>query len=202
MKLWYVNTDAPFTVYTSSTSSVESSIICTYSTNGKHTYKVLEGKPEENKWVNTSKMDLYGIWWNGVVWIHVTRDRDYWRAPVSKVINLRIPRISGNFQTSWESISFWTKRFSPRNYSHKSLNGVCRVRNLVEILYKSFYYELSRNCDFQAHCCTIMHGLHQTVNGLFHKSRLSRFTYCQNSIWKNSTKSCVVISILGRNDSQ
>jgi hypothetical protein len=35
-------------------------------------------------------MDLKGIGWEGVEWIHMAQDRDRWRAVVSAVMNLRV----------------------------------------------------------------------------------------------------------------
>jgi hypothetical protein len=36
-------------------------------------------------------MDLRGIGWDGVDWIELAQDRDYWRALAKKVMNLRVP---------------------------------------------------------------------------------------------------------------
>jgi hypothetical protein len=36
-------------------------------------------------------MDLREIGWDGINWIHLTQDRDKWRALVNKVMNLRVP---------------------------------------------------------------------------------------------------------------
>jgi hypothetical protein len=36
-------------------------------------------------------MDVGEIEWSGTDWFHVTEDRDWWRALVSTVVNLRAP---------------------------------------------------------------------------------------------------------------
>jgi hypothetical protein len=35
-------------------------------------------------------MDLRGIGWGGLEWIHLAQDRDRWRAVVSAVMNIRV----------------------------------------------------------------------------------------------------------------
>jgi hypothetical protein len=42
-------------------------------------------------WVDNIKMDLREIGWSGMDWIHLTQDRDQWRALVKTVMNLRVP---------------------------------------------------------------------------------------------------------------
>jgi hypothetical protein len=42
-------------------------------------------------------MDLREIGWNGMDWIELAHDRDKWRTLVNTVINLRVPKIAGNF---------------------------------------------------------------------------------------------------------
>jgi hypothetical protein len=57
------------------------------------------GKPEgkrplgrlRSRWVNIVKMDLRVIGWDGVDWIDMAQDRDWWRALVNTVLNLRVP---------------------------------------------------------------------------------------------------------------
>jgi hypothetical protein len=36
-------------------------------------------------------MNLKGIGWKGVEWIHLAQDRDQWQAVVNTVMNLRFP---------------------------------------------------------------------------------------------------------------
>jgi hypothetical protein len=43
------------------------------------------------RWEDNIKMDLREIGWVGMEWIQVVRDKDQWRAPVNKVVNLRVP---------------------------------------------------------------------------------------------------------------
>jgi hypothetical protein len=36
-------------------------------------------------------MDVKKVGWAGVDWIDLAQDKDYWRAPVNTVMNLRVP---------------------------------------------------------------------------------------------------------------
>jgi hypothetical protein len=65
---------------------------------GEKSVKVLVGKPEgkrplerpRRRWENGVRMDLREIGLGGVGWIRLTQDRDWWRAVVSAVMNLRV----------------------------------------------------------------------------------------------------------------
>jgi hypothetical protein len=60
---------------------------------------VLVGKPEgkrplgkpRRRWVDSIKIDLREVRWDGLDWIDLAQDRDQWRALVNTVMNLRIP---------------------------------------------------------------------------------------------------------------
>jgi hypothetical protein len=62
-------------------------------------YRILVGEPEgkrplgrpRHRWVDTIKIDLREIGWDGVDWIDLGEDRDKWRARVNTVMNLRFP---------------------------------------------------------------------------------------------------------------
>jgi hypothetical protein len=41
--------------------------------------------------VDNIKIDLRGIRWDNMDWIHLAQDRDQWRALVKTVMNLRDP---------------------------------------------------------------------------------------------------------------
>jgi hypothetical protein len=64
----------------------------------KKVYKVLVGKPEENrplrrprrKWEDWIKLDLGEIGWDVVDWIQLAQNRDRWLAVVSVVMNLQV----------------------------------------------------------------------------------------------------------------
>jgi hypothetical protein len=43
------------------------------------------------------KMDLRDIGWNGMEWINLTLDRDYWRTFMNTVMNLLVPYDIGKF---------------------------------------------------------------------------------------------------------
>jgi hypothetical protein len=61
-------------------------------------YKVLVGNPEEkrplgrlrHRWEDGIKMDCREIGWEGVEWIHLVQDRDWWWALVNMVMNPQI----------------------------------------------------------------------------------------------------------------
>jgi hypothetical protein len=42
-------------------------------------------------------MDFRGLRWGGMDWIDLAQDRDWWRAFVNMVVNLRAPYNFGNF---------------------------------------------------------------------------------------------------------
>jgi hypothetical protein len=62
-------------------------------------YRILVGKSEGNRlpgrrrhrWVDSVKMDLREIGWDGVDWIDMAQDRDQWKTLVNTVLNLRVP---------------------------------------------------------------------------------------------------------------
>jgi hypothetical protein len=64
-----------------------------------HAYRILVGKPEgkrplgrpRRRWVDSIKMDLGEIGWDGRDWIELAQDRDQWRALVNTATNLRVP---------------------------------------------------------------------------------------------------------------
>jgi hypothetical protein len=61
--------------------------------------RILAGKPEGKRplgrtrrtWLNSIKIDLKGIGWDGMDWFDLPQDRDQWRAIVNTVMNLRVP---------------------------------------------------------------------------------------------------------------
>ena len=66
---------------------------------GRSAFKILTGKPAGNrrlgrprcKWEDSIRMDLKEIGMNTSNWVDLTQDRDYWRALVNAVSNLRVP---------------------------------------------------------------------------------------------------------------
>jgi hypothetical protein len=65
-------------------------------------YNILVGRPEgrrrrrplgrpRRRWEDTIKMDLRGIGFGDVDWIHWAQDRDRWWALVNTVMNLQVP---------------------------------------------------------------------------------------------------------------
>jgi hypothetical protein len=67
--------------------------------NEKNALRILVRKSEGKKplgiprrrWEDAIKMDIRGIGWNGMYYIHLAQDRDQWRALVNTVMNLRVP---------------------------------------------------------------------------------------------------------------
>jgi len=66
-------------------------------------YRILVGKPEgkrplgrpRRRWEDNFKMDPQEVGCGGVDWIDLAQDRDRWRALVSTVMNLRVPKMRG-----------------------------------------------------------------------------------------------------------
>ena len=64
---------------------------------------VLVGKPEgkrplwrpRRRWEDNMKMDLQEVEWGCGDWMELAQDRDRWRALVSAVRNLRVPKMRG-----------------------------------------------------------------------------------------------------------
>jgi len=61
-------------------------------------YNILVEKPEGKRplgrprfrWEDNIRIDLREIGWYGVDWMHLTQDRDQWRALVDTVMNLQV----------------------------------------------------------------------------------------------------------------
>ena len=66
-------------------------------------HRVLVGKPEEKRpmgsprrrWENNIKMDLQEVGGGCGDWMELAEDRDRWRALVSTVMNLQVPKMRG-----------------------------------------------------------------------------------------------------------
>ena len=75
---------------------------------GRRVHRVLVGRPEGKRplgrprlrWEDNIKMDLQGVGGGCGDWIELAHYRDMWRAFVSTVMNLRVPKKAGNFLTS------------------------------------------------------------------------------------------------------
>jgi hypothetical protein len=65
----------------------------------RNAYKIFVGKPKEKRllgrprrrWVDSIKMDLREIGWDGMDWLDLAQDRNQWRALVHTETNLRVP---------------------------------------------------------------------------------------------------------------
>ena len=66
-------------------------------------HRVLVGKPEgkrplgrpRHRWEDNIKMDLQGVGGGCGEWMELAQDRDRWRALVSTVMNLGVPKMRG-----------------------------------------------------------------------------------------------------------
>ena len=66
-------------------------------------YRILVGKPEgkrplerpRSRWEDNIKTDLQEVGFRGMDWIELAQDMDRWRALVSTVMNLRVPKMRG-----------------------------------------------------------------------------------------------------------
>jgi len=70
---------------------------------GRGVYRVLVGRPEgkrplgrtRRRWEDNIKMDLQEVGGSCGDWMELAEDRDRWRALVSTVMNLRVPKMRG-----------------------------------------------------------------------------------------------------------
>jgi len=71
---------------------------------GRGVYRALVGKPEgkrplgggpRRRWKDNIKMDLQAVGGGCGDWMELAEDRDIWRALVSTMINLRVPKMRG-----------------------------------------------------------------------------------------------------------
>ena len=81
---------------------------------GRGVYRVPGGKPEgkrqlgrhRRRWEDNIKMDLQEVGADCEDWMELAEDRDRWRALVSTVINLRVPKMRGISRLAAEPVSF------------------------------------------------------------------------------------------------
>ena len=70
---------------------------------GRVVHRVLVGRPEgkrplgrpRRRWGDNIKMDLHEVGGGCEDWMELAQDRDRWRALVSTVMNLRVPKMRG-----------------------------------------------------------------------------------------------------------
>jgi hypothetical protein len=82
---------------------------CSRSGEKMNAYRIFVEKPEgkrslgrpRSRWLDNIKMDLREICWGNMDWIDVAYDRDQWMALVNMVINLRVPKNTGKFLSSY-----------------------------------------------------------------------------------------------------
>jgi hypothetical protein len=81
---------------------------------GRGVYRVLVRRPEgkrplgraRRRWEDNIRMDLQEVGYGCEDWIGMAQDRDRWRALVSAVRNLGVPKNAENFLTSCKRVSF------------------------------------------------------------------------------------------------
>jgi len=81
---------------------------------GRGVNRVLVGKPEgkrplgrpRRRWEDNIKMDVQEVGWGCEDWMEMAHYRDRWRALVSTVMNLRVPKIRGIPSLAAEPVSF------------------------------------------------------------------------------------------------
>jgi hypothetical protein len=74
----------------------------------RNAYRILVGEPEgkrplrrpRHRQGDDIKIYLREIKMEGINWIHLAQDKDWWWAPVNMVMNLPVPQKAGNFLTS------------------------------------------------------------------------------------------------------
>ena len=81
---------------------------------GRGVHRVLIGKPERKRplgrprrrWEDNIKMELQEVGGGCGDWMELAQDRDRWRALVSTVMNLRVPKMRGISWLAAEPVSF------------------------------------------------------------------------------------------------
>ena len=81
---------------------------------GRGVHRVLVGKPEgkrplgrpRHRWEDNNKMDLQEVGGGCGDWMELAQDRERWRALVSTVMNLRVPKMQGISRLAAEPVSF------------------------------------------------------------------------------------------------
>jgi len=56
-----------------------------------NTFRVLMGKPEENRCSGNIKVDLAETEWKGMDWIRLAQEREEWRVDMNTELNFQIP---------------------------------------------------------------------------------------------------------------
>jgi hypothetical protein len=72
---------------------------------GKQGGKKPMGWPRR-RWEDNIKINLREIGWGSIDWINLTEDRDWWRALVNMVMNIRVPQNVGKSLSSWATDGF------------------------------------------------------------------------------------------------
>jgi len=80
-------------------------------------HRVLVGKPEgkrpmgrsRHRWEDNIKTDLQEVGGRCGDWMELAQDRDMWRALVSTVMNLRVPKMRGISWLAAEPASFYRR---------------------------------------------------------------------------------------------
>jgi hypothetical protein len=95
------------------------------------------GKPVEKRplgrsscrWEDNIKMDLQKVGCGGVDWIELAQDRERWRALVTAVMNLLVPKNRGIFLTRLKPVSF-SKRTLLHGWMDEGIGRMFQVTNV------------------------------------------------------------------------
>ena len=110
---------------------------------GRGVHRVLVGKPEgkrplgrpRHRWEDNIKMDLQEVGGGCGDWLELAQDRDKWRALVSTVMNLRVPKMRGISWLAAEPVSFSRRTL---------LHGVSKLE--VSATYRSLVQRSPTDC--------------------------------------------------------
>jgi hypothetical protein len=72
---------------------------CSTNEEKRNAYRILVRNPEgkrplgrpRRRWMDSIKMELREVGWDGMDWIDLAHDRDQWRALLNAVVNFRVP---------------------------------------------------------------------------------------------------------------
>jgi len=124
---------------------------------GRGVHRILVGKPEgkrplgrpRRRWEDNIKMDLQEVGGGCGDWMELAQDRDRWRALLSMVMNLRVPKMWGISWLAAEPVSFSRRTLlhGVSKEGHFSLSFLfliiwhrtCILTTIAELLLRPFW---------------------------------------------------------------